>query len=121
MESNPGKPLYVQRILGEIEWVNQNTSCKASLIAEGGKEYVLYEGIETSGKSKGLPEQTPVLALVPDGYPSPQIDMPALPLDSPLLTHVVGSSNLQGIVNVGGRQWRFLSFHPYAKGGGPEW
>ena len=121
MDSPEEQPLYVQRILTEVEWVNQNTSCQASYIKEGGKEYVLYKGVETSGKKMGLPEETDVLVLVPDGYPSPPVDMPALPLDSALLSHVVGSSNPQTIVNVVGRQWRFLSFHPYANGGGPEW
>ena len=114
-------PLYIQRIQKELLWVNENTNVKASYVKAGDKEYVLYEGIETSGLAKDLPEQTDVLALIPDGYPSSAIDMPALPVDSKLLSHVVGSSNLQNIVTVNGRDWRFLSFHPYANGGGPQW
>lgn len=112
---------YIERIRREVQWVNDNTSTRATFIEEGGIEYVLYEGIKTSGKSKNLPEESDVLVQVSGGYPASQIDMPALPLDSQLLSHVVGSTNLQNIVTVKDRQWRFLSFHPYANGGGPPW
>lgn len=122
MESqNSEEPLHIQRIRKEILWVNENTSVHAEYFKEGQTEYVLYEAVETSGKSKDLPESSDVLVLVPSGYPGAQIDMPALPLDSKLLSHVVGSTNPQTIVSAKGRQWRFVSFHPYSNGGGPPW
>jgi len=93
----------------------------ATLVKQGSNYFVKYHSVPTNGKALGLPETVDVLVPVPDGYATSPIDMPALPVDSPLITRVVGGSNPQGIVEADGRQWRILSYHPYANGGGPPW
>lgn len=112
------KELRDQRILQEIRWLSDR-NITAEYLDEG-PGYVIYYNLETSGYN-GLPKNTDVLVPVPGGYPSQQIDMPALPSESPLVPKVVGGSNPQGTVSVNGRSWVILSYHPYANGGGPPW
>jgi hypothetical protein len=113
------KSLKVQRILQEIRWLSERSNIIAEYVDEG-IGYVLYYSIETSG-TNNLPKTTDVLVPVPNGYPAQQIDMPALPVDSPLVPRVVGGANPQSTVVVKGRTWVILSYHPYANGGGPPW
>ncbi len=120
MENNP-KELVGQRIREELRRLSEGSDIKAKLISEGDKDYVIYYDLETSGGLKGLPAKTDVLVLVPDGYPSSLIDMPALPLKSALIPLVAGGLNPQAIVTFQDQEWRFLSFHPYASEGGPVW
>lgn len=108
------------RVQDELRRLMDRSSIQATLIAEG-SGYVLYHSLETSGAAKGLPSTTDVLVPIPNGYPSSQIDMPALPDDSPLIPFVVGGSNPQGTITVNGRTWKILSYHPYNGGGGPPW
>lgn len=82
---------------------------------------MLYYDLKTSGGAKKLPEVTDVLVAVPEGYPAALIDMPALHVESSLIPFVVGGNNPQNIVTVAGRDWRFLSFHPYSGDGAPNW
>ena len=98
----------------------ERSNIQATLITEG-SGYVLYRSIEVNGTVKGLLNQTDILVPIPNGYPSSQIDMPALPSDSPLIPFVVGGSNPQGTITVDGRTWTILSYHPYNGGGGPPW
>lgn len=114
------EPGYILRIQDELRKLTERSNIEVHLIQQGGY-YVLYKGMETSGGAKGLPTLTDVLVPVPSGYPASQIDMPALPADSPLIPHVVGGSNPQQTLHVNGQQWRVLSYHPYANGGGPPW
>lgn len=120
METNQQNPM-LQRIVLELRKLFADGGIKAELITESEQNYVLFQQLETSGGAKGLPTTTDVLVGVPPGYPASPIDMPALPLNSPLSPHVVGGSNPQHTVIVRGEQWRFLSFHPYGGAGAPVW
>lgn len=120
MEINLNNPVH-ERIRKELQRLFDAGGIEAELIAEEGQDYVLFHQLETSGGVKGLPISTDVLVTVPPGYPASPLDMPALPLDSPLVPYVVGGSNPQNTVNFQGRQWRFLSFHPYNGAGAPMW
>jgi hypothetical protein len=113
------QPHYL-RVQDELRRLMERSNIQTSLIAEG-TGYVLYHSIETSGAQKGLPSNTSVLVPIPDGYPSAQIDMPALPSDSPLIPFVVGGSNPQATISIDGVTWKTLSYHPYNGGGGPPW
>ena len=120
MEVNQINPVH-QRIRQELQKLFDAGGIKAELIIEGGQDYVLFHQLETSGGEKALPTSADVLVAVPPGYPASPLDMPALPLNSPLAPHVVGGSNPQHTVNFQGSQWRFLSFHPYSGAGAPMW
>lgn len=63
--------------------------------------------------------KTDVIVQVPQGYPSAMIDRAGLPADSPLIGRVKGSP--QEVINVGGRSWRMISYHPHNGGGGIPW
>jgi hypothetical protein len=112
---------FVPRIANELSRLMTGSAIVATLIKEGGNYYVKYKAVPTSGKSVGLPETVDVLVPVPSGYATAAIDMPALPMDSNLIPHVVGGNNPQGVINVDSQQWQILSYHPYANGGGPPW
>jgi hypothetical protein len=120
METNQNNPVH-QRIRQELQKLSDAGGIQAELIKEGAQDYVLFHQLETSGGTKGLPVFTDVLVTVPAGYPASPLDMPALPLNSPLAPYVVGGSNPQHTVNFQGSQWRFLSFHPYNGAGAPMW
>jgi hypothetical protein len=113
-------PSHYLRVQDELRRLMERSSIQATLIPEG-SGYVLYHLLETSGAIKGLPTNTDVLVPIPNGYPSSQIDMPALPDDSPLIPFVVGGSNPQATITVDERTWKILSYHPYNGGGGPPW
>ena len=115
------EPKFIPRIQDELRGLMEGSKIAATLIKEGSCYYVKYHGVATSGKSRGLPETIDVLVPVPDAYPTANIDMPALPADSPIIPHVVGGSNPQGIRTAEKRNWQVLSYHPYANGGGPPW
>jgi hypothetical protein len=118
---NDTKEIARKRVRAELEKLLEVGGIKAELVTEGDVDYVIYYNLETAGASKNLPTTTDVLVAVPGGYPAARIDMPALLMDSPLAKVVVGSSNPQNIVNFQGKQWRFLSYHPYDGDKGPNW
>jgi hypothetical protein len=115
------EPLHIQRIRKELRWLNDRSGINARLIRVEGADYVLYEGIETGSKNPELPLKTDVIVPVPAGYPTSQIDMPGLPIDSKLIPYVQGGANPQAEIIVDDRHWKILSYHPYANGGGPPW
>jgi hypothetical protein len=118
---NSEKELIRTRIKEELNQLLASGGIKADLITEGIQDFVIYYALEASGGSVSLPDTTSVVVTVPQGYPATQPDMPALPSNSPLIPHVVGGSNPQGIVSVLGQQWRLLSYHPYNGQDGPTW
>ncbi len=120
MENNQ-KDLTRKRVRQELQTLQSAGAIKAELITENDLDFVVYYNLETSGGPKNLPAFTDVAVSVPAGYPTSQIDMPALELNSPLAPFVIGGSNPQTTVLVKGRQWRFLSFHPYNGQGAPNW
>ena len=120
MENNQ-KEFQRKRIQEELNDLFNAGDIKADLVIEENQDYVIYFDLETSGGTKNLPAKTNVIVPVPNGYPSAPIDMPALPVNSPLIKLVVGSSNPQGIITVMGIQWQLLSFHPYNGQFGPQW
>lgn len=115
------EPEFVPRIKSELSRLMTGSGIVATLLKEGSNYFVKYSAVPTSGKAVGLPELVDVLVPVPGGYATAQIDMPALPIDSSLIPHVVGGSNPQAVVTADDREWRVLSYHPYANGGGPPW
>lgn len=122
IEPNEVKPIYIKRIETELEKLWENSKIKAKLIKTKQGEFVRYYSIETNGIHFNLPEETDILVRVPQGYPTSLIDMPAIPKDSKLFQHVVGASNPQGIVDVDGVIWEFVSYHPYnSSQGGLDW
>ena len=106
----------VERELGALREGGQS----AELI-EGGHAVVLYRSIPTDGARLGLSEVTDVIVPVPPGYPAALIDLAGLPVGSPLIPHVKGGQANHGILDVDGRKWRLLSYHPHTGGGGPTW
>ncbi|HUS34340.1 MAG TPA: E2/UBC family protein [Verrucomicrobiae bacterium] len=63
--------------------------------------------------------ETDVLVAVPSGYPGAFIDGAFLPQGSPLLGRVAGSP--QHIIQVEGRGWQLVSYHPHNGGGAAPW
>lgn len=115
------EPKFIPRIQDELRRLIEGSEIAATLLKDGSCYFIKYHAVPTSGAKLGLPGATDVLVPVPDSYPTANIDMPALPLGSPLIPHVVGGSNPQGLRNVDGCNWQVLSYHPYANGGGPPW
>jgi hypothetical protein len=118
---NDQKELIRSRIRQELQMLELAGGIHAELISENNLDFVIYYNLETSGGSKNLPAFTDVVVAVPAGYPNSQIDMPGLEFNSPLAPFVIGGSNPQTTVSVKGKQWRFLSFHPYNGQGAPIW
>jgi Prokaryotic E2 family E len=101
-----------------------------ALLREGGlevayivspRECVLFRAVPTAGTRSGLPATTDVVVPVPAGYPAAMIDLAGLPVGSPLLAHLRGGQNSQGVMEADGRQWQLASYHPHNGGGGPSW
>lgn len=107
------------RVRAELERLREGGQV-AELI-EGAANYVVYQGVPTAGRSRGLDAVTDVIVPVPTGYPGAQIDLAGLPLNSPFLALVKGGQNNQGVLQVAGRQWQLASYHPHNGGGGPPW
>jgi hypothetical protein len=70
---------------------------------------------------KGYPHtrETDVLVPVPAAYPGAMLDGACLPAGSPLLNKVEGAP--QTMLQIGGRSWQLVSYHPHNGGGGPPW
>lgn len=95
-------------------------------LREGGQEVeylpgppqaVIYRALEVRNQP-GL-KQTDVLLMIPPGYPAAMLDHAWLPAESVLLGRVKGA--VQGEVNMDGRLWRQVSYHPHAGGGNAPW
>jgi len=108
-----------ERIRRELDWLREG-ELAAEFIAAN-RPLVLYRRVPADGARLGLPAATDVVVPVPAGYPASPIDLAGLPSDSPFFPHVKGGTNTQGVVDVDGRQWRLVSYHPHSGGGGPPW
>lgn len=93
----------------------------AELRLDADRPVVLYRNVPTSGLAYGLPTVTDVIVPIPPGYPASMIDLAGLPVGSPLLAHVKGGTNSQGLVSADGRQWQLASYHPHQNGGAGPW
>jgi hypothetical protein len=111
--------MNLERIQREIAVLREGGQ-DADLV-QGDRLVVIYRAVPTDGKPMGLPDITDVIAPVPGGYPASLIDLAGLPVGSPLIAHVKGGGNNQGIVTAAGRQWQLASYHPHNGGGGPPW
>ena len=80
---------------------------------------VIYRNMPTRAGYPHLPS-TDVLVAIPTGYPGVMLDGAYLPEGSPLLGKVVGAPK-QGNIQVGGRTWELVSYHPHNGGGGAPW
>jgi hypothetical protein len=90
-------------------------------LIETGRAVVIYRNVPTIGGKFGLPTATDVVVPVPPGYAASAIDLAGLPVGSPLLPHLKGGRNNQGLVTADGREWYLASYHPHNGGGGPPW
>jgi hypothetical protein len=81
-----------------------------------GPDAVIYFGLPSS---LGIVNNTDILIPVPPGYPQAALDHAFLPEDSPLKGRVAGA--VQDNINVAGRTWTRISYHPHGNGGGPPW
>ena len=111
--------MTIERIERELALLREGNQV-AELVGSG-QMFVVYRDVPTGGRPMGLPEATDVIVQVPSGYPAAMIDLAGLPVGSPLLTHVKGGQNSQGLLVVEDRQWQFSSYHPHNGGGGPPW
>lgn len=80
----------------------------------GSTSYVIYRGVPTKSRTK-----TDVIVAVPTGYPAAMIDRAGLPEGSMVIGQVRGSP--QEVIQVAGQNWRMISYHPHAGGGGLSW
>src|SRR5260370_16062116 len=94
---------------------------KEAILLSGSREVVIYRAGPSHGAHLGLQAASDVVVPVPSGYPASMIDLAGLPLGSPLLPHVRGGANSQGIIEADGRQWQLASYHPHNGGGAPPW
>ena len=92
-----------------------------AVLLSGPPEVVIYKAVPTHGAPLGLQPASDVVVPVPSGYPASMIDLAGLPVGSPLLPHVRGGQNSQGLIEADGRQWQLASYHPHNGGGGPPW
>lgn len=76
---------------------------------------VIYRSLSTGVRG----EKIDIIVPVPSGYPAAMIDRAGLPNSSNLIGKVKGSP--QEIVQVAGLEWRMISYHPHAGGGGEPW
>lgn len=74
----------------------------------------------TPTTSRTGPSESDVLVVIPSGYPGVMLDGAYLPQDSPLLGKVAGQPK-QGSIQVDGRIWELVSYHPHNGGGAAPW
>ena len=103
---------FVPRIEAELEQLRES----GQKTSRAGVSFVIYHDVPT-GRSES--PFTDVLVPVPNGYPASMLDRAGLPANSPLVGHVPGSP--QETVNIEGKAWRMISYHPHACGGGKPW
>lgn len=108
-----------ERILKELAFLQEGN--QAAELVTGDRDFVIYRSVPTGGARIGLIMATDVIVPVPPGYPASPIDLAGLPVGSPLLAHIKGGLNSQGIVEVSGMKWQLASYHPHSNGGAPPW
>lgn len=107
------EPSRIQRELDQLK----AGGCRADFIQQP-LAAVIYRDVPTRPGYAHL-AMTDVLVAVPGGYPGQFLDGAHLPAGSPLLGRVAGSP--QGTIQVDGRAWTLVSYHPHNGGGGPAW
>lgn len=108
-----------ERILRELTILREGNQV-ADLVSNG-RDFVIYRNVPTGGARKALPTTTDVIVPVPAGYPGAPIDLAGLPQGSPLLIHLRGGQNNQGVVQADGTSWQLASYHPHQNGGAGPW
>lgn len=108
------------RIARELEALASGGQ-RAEYEVGSGRSFVIYRSVPAAGGPLGLPIESDVIVPVPEGYPASMIDLAGLPSNSPLMPHLRGGQNNQGIVQVAGISWQLASYHPHNNGGGPPW
>jgi hypothetical protein len=104
------------RIERELDLLKKG-GCRVDLIQQPFTA-VIYRDVPTRPGYQHL-QMSDVLVIVPGGYPGQPLDGAHLPEGSPLLGRVAGSP--QGVVEVDGRRWQLVSYHPHSGGGAPPW
>lgn len=108
------EPARIERELGVL----RENGAEIEFIG-GDDGVVIYRGVPTKA---GYPHgpSTDVLVKLPRAYPGAMLDGAYLPQGSPLLGRVAGQRN-QGTLNVAGRVWELVSYHPHNGGGAAAW
>jgi hypothetical protein len=109
-----------ERIVCELRALADGDQRAELTRSEDGRDVVIYYDVPTAGARLDLPGMVDVLVPVPYGYPA-MIDLAGLEAGSPLLPHLRGGTNLQGVITVGSRVFQLASYHPHSNGGGPPW
>lgn len=107
------EPTRVERELEQLRASGQCVTAVAKPIAA-----VVYHDLRTRPGSTTA--KTDVLVPIPGAYPGQMIDLAYLPDDSALIGRVKGNPQDHRI-QVLGRVWRQISYHPHNGGGGPKW
>lgn len=103
-----------ERVTRELESLSQDGS-RPKL--HENPDAVVYYGLPSS---LGVVDSTDVMVVVPQGYPGAALDHAYLPSGSPLFDVVKGQP--EGIsLDVDGRKWQRVSYHPHNGGGAPGW
>jgi len=102
------------RVQRELGLITQDGS-RAALCEN--PDAVIYYGLPSR---LGIVDATDVAVLVPPGYPGGTLDHAYLPVGSPLLGKVKGQPEAVNI-DVDGRKWQRVSYHPHNGGGAPGW
>jgi|HubBroStandDraft_3_1064219.scaffolds.fasta_scaffold95957_2 hypothetical protein len=104
----------LERVKRELELISRDGS-RAKL--HENPDAVVYYGLPSS---LGVVDSTDVMVVVPPGYPGATLDHAYLPSGSPLFNVVKGQP--EGInLDVDGRKWQRVSYHPHNGGGAPSW
>ena len=102
------------RVMRELESISHNGS-PAKLYEN--PDAVIYYGLPSS---LGIVPATDVLVVVPSGYPGAALDHAYLPSGSGLFNVVRGQPE-SAHIEVDGRRWQRVSYHPHNGGGAPPW
>jgi hypothetical protein len=78
---------------------------------------VIYCGLPSS---LGIVDATDVMVVIPPGYPGATLDHAYLPSGSPLFGVLKGQPEAN-YLDVDGRKWQRVSYHPHNGGGAPGW
>jgi hypothetical protein len=113
------------QVQGGFEAVEARIAAEIEKLRAGGQNIdyiaanraVIYRDLPVASPRAPVPTTD---VLVPVGaYPGGMLDLAFLPAGSPLTGRVKGAA--QGVINVGGKQWQQISYHPHNGGGGPAW
>jgi hypothetical protein len=113
------------QVQGGFDAIEARIAAELEKLRESGQEVdyipqnraVIYRDLPVA--SPRAPIATTDVLVPVGGYPAGMLDLAFLPAGSPLIGRVKGAA--QGVITIGGRDWRQISYHPHNGGGGPAW